>query len=147
MKCEDFRASVQSALDASVNVALSAEQLGHAEACESCKSYYESTLELHRALQQIPRVSPSVALVASLNRINQLDFVPMKLSWSPEIRLAIEMLIPVTLPYIAQVLSLDQIQHALEVLMLSLGLALFGVAVLKPRFLGKPQNRPALKES
>lgn len=147
MKCEDFRASVQSALDVVVDVDLSGELLDHAEACLSCKSYYESLLALHRALHRLPRVSPSADLVASLNRINQLDFVPVKLSWGPEIRLAVEMLIPVTLPYIAQAFSLDILQHVLEMLMLPLGLTLFGIAVLKPRFLGGPEYRIARQQS
>jgi hypothetical protein len=147
MKCEDFRASVQSALDVAVDAALSGELLDHAKACLSCKSYYESSLALHRALHRLPRVSPSVDLVASLSRINQLDFVPVKLSWGPEIRLAVEMLIPVTLPYIAQAFSLDVLQYVLEMLMLPLGLTLFGIAVLKPRFLGGPEYRIAPQQS
>jgi len=147
MKCEDFRALVQSALDVAVDVALSGELLDHAEACLSCKSYYESSLALHRALHRLPRVSPSAGLVTSLNRITQLDFVPVKLSWGPEIRLAVEMLIPVTLPYIAQAFSLDLLQHALEMLMLPMGLTLFGIAVLKPRFLGGPEYRIAPQQS
>jgi hypothetical protein len=143
MKCEDFRVSVQSALDVSVDVALPGELLEHADVCVSCKSYYESSLALHRALGRLPRMSPSADLVASLNRINQLDFVPMKVSWGPEIRLALEMMIPVALPYLAQALSMELLQHILEMLILPLGLSLFGIAVLKPWFLGGPEYRIA----
>jgi hypothetical protein len=70
-----------------------------------------------------------------------LDFVPVKLSWGPEIRLAAEMLIPIALPYVAQALSMELLQHILEMLMLPLGLSLFGIAVLKPWFLGGPEYR------
>ncbi|MCX6145226.1 MAG: hypothetical protein NTZ35_18635 [Ignavibacteriales bacterium] len=136
--------SVQSALDVAVDVALSKELLDHAEVCVLCKSYYESSLALHQALHRLPRVSPPADLIGSLNRINQLDFVPVKLSWGPEIRLAAEMLIPVALPYVAQAFSLDLLQHILEMLMLPLGLSLFGIAVLKPWFLGGPEYRIVL---
>ncbi len=143
MKCEDFRVSAQNALDSSVDVALSGRLLHHAEGCLSCRSYYESLLALHRALHQLPRVSPSADLTLSLNRINELDFVPLKMSWGPEIRLAVEMLIPVALPYVAQTFSLDLLQRVLEMLMLPLGLSLFGIAVLKPYFLGGSGARVA----
>jgi hypothetical protein len=141
MKCEEFRASVQIALDGAIDVVLSGELADHAKACVSCKSYYESSLALHRALHRLPRVSPSAELIGSLNRINHLDFVPVKLSWGPEIRLAVEMLIPVAFPYIAQALSMELLQRILEMLMLPLGLSLFGIAVLKPWFLGGPEYR------
>ena len=143
MKCEDFKASVQNALDSSVDVDLSGKLLHHAEGCLSCRSYYESLLALHQAMYRLPRVSPSADFVDSLNRINQSDFIPLKLSWGPEIRLAIEMLIPLTLPYLAQAFSLDLLQRVLEMLMLPLGLSLFGIAVLKPYFLGGSGSRVA----
>jgi hypothetical protein len=141
MKCEEFRTSVQIALDEAVDVVLSGELADHAQACVLCKSYYESSLALHRALHRLPRVGPSAELIGSLNRINQLDFVPVKLSWGPEIRLATEMLIPIALPYVAQALSMELLQHILEMLILPLGLSLFGIAVLKPWFLGGPEYR------
>jgi hypothetical protein len=147
MKCEAFRESVQNSFDAAISVTVSGELLNHAEVCVSCKSYYESSLALHQALYRIPRVSPSADLVRSLNRINQPESIRVKLSWGPELRLAVEMLIPVALPYIAQAFSLDHIQHALEVLMVSLGLALFGVAVLKPWFLRGSDYRTAPEKS
>ena len=70
-------------------------------------------------------------------------FCPAKLSWGPDIRLAAALLSPVALPHIAQQFSLDEIQYILEALILLLGLTVFGIAALKPLFLGSPAYRLA----
>lgn len=141
MICQEFRESLQTTLDATPDVVLSRESETHVESCPDCRAFYESTLALHRALYQLPRVRPSQDLVAALNRIDQLDFVPVKLSWGPEIRLAAEMLVPVVLAYGAQLYSSELLQHILEASMLALGLTFFGIAVSKPYVLGAPEFR------
>jgi predicted anti-sigma-YlaC factor YlaD len=136
MKCEEFRALVQSGLDAKEETAVSREGRAHTDTCPTCKKYYESMLALHGAMYSLPRVSPTPDFVASLNHIEQIEYVPAKLSWRPEIRLAAALLSPLVLPYIAQQYSLDQIQYILEALIMLLGLTAFGIAALKPFFLG-----------
>ena len=143
MKCEEFRALVQGALDAKRETELRTETLAHINECPACKSYYESMLALHGAMYRLPRLSPTPDLVASLNHIDRIEYVPARLSWGPEIRLAAALLSPVALPYIAQQFSLDEIQYILEALILLLGFTVFGIAALKPLFLGSPAFRLA----
>ena len=100
-------------------------------------------LALHGAMYRLPRMSPTPDFIASLDHIDRIDFVPARLSWGPEIRLAAMLLSPVALPYIAQEFSLDEIQYILEALILLLGLTVFGIAALKPLFLGSPAHRLA----
>lgn len=143
MTCQDFRDSVQSALDAATRVALPDELRAHAETCPQCIAFFESSLALHQAMHNLPQVSPSTEFVASLKRINQLDYVPVRLSWVPEIRLGAALLTPLALPYVAQAFSSDQLQHILEALILLLGLTFLGLTALKPYILGAPDYRPA----
>jgi len=143
MKCEEFRALVQSGLDERRETLVSVEARTHTETCPTCKKYYESMLALHGAMYRLPRVSLTPDFVTSLNHIDQIKFVPARLSWIPEIRLAAALLSPVALPYIAQQYSLDQIQFVLEALILILGLTAFGIAAFKPFFLGSPAYRLA----
>ena len=143
MKCDEFRALVQSALDTKQETELSTETLAHVDTCPACKSYYESMLSLHGAMYRLPRLSPTPDFVASLNHIDQIKFIPAGLSWGPEIRLAAALLSPLALPHIAQQFSLDEIQHILEALILLLGLTVFGIAALKHLFLGSPAYRLA----
>ena len=143
MKCEEFRAMVQNGLDAKAETVLSIEAATHADTCVGCKEYYESMLALHGAMNNLPRVSPTPDFIASLNHIEQITFVPAKLSWVPEIRLAVSFLLPIALPYIAQEFSLNEIQIVLEIAILLLGLTAFGIAALKPLFLGSPAYRLA----
>jgi predicted anti-sigma-YlaC factor YlaD len=146
MKCEDFRESVQRMLDSEAEIVLAGELLAHAETCAQCRAFFESSLALHRAMSNLPRVSLPPDLLTSLQRIGQLDFVPVKLGWGPEIRLAAEMLIPIILTYAAQAFSFNLLQHVLEMLMVPLGLALLGIAALKPHILGGPGYRLAPEE-
>jgi hypothetical protein len=94
-------------------------------------------------MYRLPRLSPTPDFAASLNHIDRIKLIPARLSWGPEIRLAAALLSPVALPYIAQQFSLDEIQYILEALILLLGLTVFGIAALKPFFLGTPAYRLA----
>jgi predicted anti-sigma-YlaC factor YlaD len=143
MKCEELRALLQNGLDAGQEALVSSEARSHTGTCPSCKKHYESMLALHGAMYNLPRVSPTPDFVASLYHIDQIKFVPAKLSWVPEVRLAAAFLSPVALPYIAQEFSLDEIQYVLEAVILLLGLTAFGIAALKPLFLGSPAYRLA----
>jgi hypothetical protein len=144
MKCEEFRSEVQGEIDRSGEERLSTALRDHVEMCGECRTFFESLIAVHRALGRLPRVSPSAELVTALNQIEKPVYVPMKLSWGPDIRLAAAMVAPVVLPFIAQILSLTVLQQVLEISILFLGATLFALAVLKPSFLGGPEHRIVL---
>jgi len=143
MKCEEFRSRVQDELDRIGDEILPAEFREHADTCAQCGPFFESLIAVHRALRHLPRVSPPAELITALSKLDKPVYVPMKLSWSPDIRLAAAMVAPALLPYIAQALSFTLLQQILEMSILSLGMALFGIAALKPSFLGGPEYRVA----
>jgi hypothetical protein len=144
MKCGEFRLLVQGELDQIGDGALSAALRDHADTCIQCAAFFESLTAVHSDLRDLPRVAPPAELMAALRRIDKPVYVPMKLSWGPDIRLAAALVAPVLLPYAAQALSFTLLQQILEMSILSLGVTLFGIAVLKPSFLGGPEYRIVL---
>jgi hypothetical protein len=143
MKCEEFKESLQNLLDARGELDWPNELSVHATSCAQCRAFADSLIALHQAMQQLPRVSPSAELMGSLKKISQSDAPLVKIGWGPEIRLGAQLLLPLALPYIAQAFSLTTIQYLLEALILLLGLTVFGIAALKPLFLGSPAYRLA----
>jgi hypothetical protein len=141
MKCEEFKSLVQGELDQIGNGVLSTALHDHANTCIQCGAFFESLTAVHSALRDLPRVTPSAELMTALRRIDKPVYVPMELSWGPDIRLAAAMVTPVLLPYIAEALSYTLLQQIFEMSILALGVALFAIAALKPRFLGGPEYR------
>lgn len=143
MKCEEFKESLQDFLDAREERDWPGELRAHTASCPQCRAFGGSLLALHGAMQQLPRVSASAELISSLKRIRPTDASLVKIGWGPEIRLGVQLLLPVALPYIAQEFSLDEIRFVLQTLILLLGLTVFGIAAWKPLFLGNPAYRLA----
>jgi len=147
MTCEDFAASVQKLLTQREPNALTGDLLSHAASCTNCRGMYESSLALHRALQNLPRIASSGEFVARLRRIDELPSPYAKLSWMPEVRLAVGMLLPLGLPYLTDMFFSESLQFVLQALIVLLGLTFLGVVVLKPLILGGPSYRFAPKRA
>jgi hypothetical protein len=143
MNCEEFKESLQNLLDARQEHDWPNELSVHAASCPQCRACGDSLIALHQAMQHLPRVSPSAELMGTLKKINQPDAPLVKIGWEPEIRLGVQLLLPLALPYIAQAFSLTTLQYLLEALILLLGLSIFWVAALKPLVLGRPAYRLA----
>lgn len=146
MKCEEYRESIQNLLDAREERDWPHEMSAHAATCQQCRAFRDSLLALHHAMQRLPRVTPSAELMSSLRKSKQPDAPLAEIGWGPEIRLGAQLLLPLLLPYIAQVFSLDSIRHMVEALILLLGVTVFVMSILKPLILGVPEHRVSLEK-
>ncbi|MBF8297150.1 MAG: hypothetical protein HW389_3695 [Bacteroidetes bacterium] len=146
MKCEEFKESLQNFLDAREERDWPNGLSAHASSCPQCRTFGDSMIALHQAMQRLPRVSPSAELMGSLKKIKQPDASLVKIGWGPEIRRGAQLLLPLALPYIAQAFSLTTTQHVLEALILLLGMTVFVMSVLKPLFLGVHERRVSLEK-